>query len=355
MATTLVQFALRRSVDQVRHVAPVRPRHARDLVAEVYRQVETDFGMLAPPVILHSPAPLPLAACWMILRETLVAPGFADRATKEVVAAAVSGGNACPYCVEVHGATLHSLAPTRADDPAMAAVANWARTSASRAGATPCAAPFPVEQTAEVIGVAVTFHYLNRMVNVFLGESPLPPRVPAGARERTRRFLGRLMRSAARRARTPGRSLDLLPAAPLPPDLSWAAGNPTVADAFARAAAVFDEAGKRCVPPAVRALVTAQLSEWDGEHPGLSRAWVTGPTAGLCADQLVAARLALLVAKASYQADESVISEFRRHYPDDRDLIELTCWASWEAARQVGRRMAAGIRAHCSGEDRRAS
>lgn len=169
-----VRTALRRSLGQIRHVTPVRPRSAPDLVDRVYRQVERDFGLLAPPVALHSPAPECLAACWLMLREALVADGQADRAAKEAVAAAVSQSNACPYCVEVHGASLHGLAGAGAAEALVAgeldsitdarirAVATWAR-----AGGRDSSSPAPTAaQLPELIGVAVTFHYLNRMVNI---------------------------------------------------------------------------------------------------------------------------------------------------------------------------------------------
>ena len=46
-------------------------------------------------------------------------------------------------------------------------------------------------------GVALTFHYLNRMVNVFLDDSPLPSGVPAPARRALMRMLGRITRPPA--------------------------------------------------------------------------------------------------------------------------------------------------------------
>src|SRR5690242_10016741 len=105
MASVFLGAARRSSLAQIRHVAPVRPGPGTDLVARVYDQVERDFGMLAPPVALHAPAPGVLAAAWLMLRETLIASGRVERAAKEAVGTAVSIGNACPYCVEVHSAT----------------------------------------------------------------------------------------------------------------------------------------------------------------------------------------------------------------------------------------------------------
>jgi len=349
----IVRTALRGAQAHVRLVSPVRPGAAGELVGRVYAQVERDFGMLAPPVSLHSPAPECLAASWMTLRETLLA-GRVDRAAKEAVAAAVSLGNSCPYCVDVHSATLFGLVRARdaaavagdrldeVADPRVRAVAVWARASGTRERAELAGAPVPAREAPQVIGTAVTFHYLNRMVNVFLAESPLPPAVPAAARGGALRLFGRVMRPAARRGFPSGDALDLLPAAPLPADLGWAAGDGSVAGAFARAAAAIEAAGARSVPAPVRELVAARLDAWDGRPPGLSRSWLEDAVAGLGAADRPAGRLALLTAVASYQVDGAVVDAFRADRPDDRALVELTSWASFAAARRVGRWLRAG-------------
>lgn len=336
---------------QIKHVSPVSFGAADGLVAQVYAQVERDFGMLAPPVTLHAPVPGLLAACWLMLRETLVAGGLADRAAKEAVATAVSLENACPYCVDVHGATLYGLTgagdATAVEagglggiaDPRLRVIGEWAgrcaRTDAK-------GLPFPAELLPEFGGVAVVFHYLNRMVNVFLTDSPFPPQVPATIRPRLKRLTGRLLRPVARRTPAPGAALDLLPAAPLPDDLSWAAGSPHIARALAAAAAAIDDVGRRDVPGPVRDLVLAALADWDGDPPGLSRGWADAATSGLPAADRPAGRLALLTALASYQVDESVVADFRRDRPDEGRLIGLTSWAAMAAARRVAGRLPSG-------------
>ena len=348
MVTALLQKALRRSLDQVRHVSPVRVGGPDDTVARVYQQAERDFGMLAPPVALHSPAPGPLAASWMMLRESLLADGLVPRATKEAVAAAVSLGNSCPYCITVHATTLSALlgTPTGAavsaddidaiPDPRTRAIARWARRSASRPDSHAGEVPFTRDQAPELAGVAVTFHYLNRMVDIFLADSPLPPNVPGAARGSALRMLGRFMGYAARADHQPGASLELLPAAPLPEDLAWAAGSPHIADAFARASAAIEAAGRQYVPASVRAVLHARLTRWDGGPPGLSRAWVQDEVSSLPAEDRAAGRLVLLTALASYQVDQQVIDAFRWHQPGDQALVATTSWASMAAARQVG-------------------
>jgi len=334
MVARLVRLAVRRSLRDTRHVKVVPPRKAGGVVAQVYRQVEHDFRMLAPPVALHSAAPEALAASWMILRETLLAQGVADRASKEAVATGVSVANACPYCADVHGMTLSAMADTAGRSELEA----WAQESGTAATAGP--PPFPPEQAPELIGVAVAFQYYNRMVNVFLRDSPFPSHVPESAKPKARQVLGGVLRPSADGAQ-PGASLDFLPAAPLPEDLSWARGNASVADAFARAYAAVEAVGVRSVPESVRTLVHSRLSTWDGQAPGISRSWVEEAVAGLPEADRPAGRLALTIVHASYQVDEDLVDAFRATAPGDDTLIELAAWASMAAARRISTWLAA--------------
>jgi AhpD family alkylhydroperoxidase len=333
------------SVTHIRHVTPVPPRAATGLVERVYRQMEADFGMVAPPLMLHAPAPAALAACWSILRETLLVPGLARRDDKEAVAAAVSLSNRCPYCVDVHGTALagltpgadaRSLATDRMDaiaEPRLGELARWARASGT-GNRRPT--PFPRALAPEFIGVAVTFHHINRMVNIFLCDSPFPP-VPPAVLGVVRRGATRIMRGMASRQATPGGSAELLPAAPLPHHLAWASGAPHIATAFARASATIDAGGVRAVPARVRQLVHAQLAGGPGAPPGpRSREWLDRAVAGLPELERPAGRLALLAALASYQVTDRHVAEFRGTGQDDATLVELTSWASLTAARHIG-------------------
>lgn len=349
MGTFLARATRRITLSHIQYVAPVTPRDATGLVSRVYDSVERDFGMLAPPVSLHSPAPEPLAASWMILRETLIADSPASRAAKEAIAAAVSAANTCPYCVDVHGATLVGLlrgqdsAAVVADrlddiaDPELRAVARWARSTGVPAQEVRHPAAFPAELIPDYVGVAVTFHYYNRMVNVFLPESPVPTQLPDTARRRVMKVAARLMGTLARRAAKAGTSLSLLPPAPLTADLAWAAGRANIATAFAAASAAVERAGERAVPPRVRQLILDRLRPGADQRPGLSpRPWLDEATAGLPEEEVPAARLALLIAFASYQVSETVVNDFRALHPGDDTLVEFASWVAFTVARHIG-------------------
>lgn len=345
MSSLFARTTRRITLAHIRHVPVIPPSRASGLVARVYRQVEEDFGLLAPPVALHAPAPDHQAAAWTILRETLIVEGEVGRAAKEVVAAAVSLANSCPYCVDVHGATLSGLtegpdaAHVMADrlemvsDSALRELARWARASSPAGVRHPVPAPFPRSHAAELVGVAVTFHYYNRMVNVFLRDSPLPPvrgRARAVARGVAARMMGRLARVPA----PPGASTGLLPSAPLPADLRWAAGHPHIAAAMSRAAAVFDEGGKRTVPARVRRLVGDLLPSGGPPLSG-GGSWFDDAVSTLPTAERAAGRLALSVALASYRVSDATVDAARGPL-NDGSLIALASWSSFTAARRAG-------------------
>jgi hypothetical protein len=330
---------------QVRHVHP----DGRDpRTAAVRHQIVRDFGALVPPYLLHLPAPDVACAAWTIGREPLFGRRV-SRARKEAVAAAVSLTNACPYCVDVHTTGLQALTygapaaavdvenPDQIADPALRDVVMWARATRTPDAPILRQPPFDDEEAPELIGTAVAFHYINRMVNIFAAESPFPM-----ATKRTERLLKALavpiFRKLMKRDVRPGDSLDLLPPASLPADLSWAQADPIIADAYGRASAAFETAGQRVLPAQVRQLVRERLADWRGEDPGLSRGWVDGAVGELATQHRPLGRLALLTALASYQIDTQVLDDARNHLQPaaDETLVAAAAWASFTAARRTG-------------------
>ncbi|SDJ97650.1 alkylhydroperoxidase AhpD family core domain-containing protein [Actinopolyspora mzabensis] len=299
---------LRSAGMRTKHVSPVRPESASGVVAEVYRQTERDFGMLAPPITLHSPSPELLAAAWCMLRETLLVPGFAGRAAKERIATAVSEANSCPYCVAVHGSLADAL-PASSPSPHSAPVAEERP-----------------EVTTELTAVATTFHYLNRMVNVFLDDSPLPRGAPRAAIG----MLGRVLRS--RSASPPGESLALLPPSDRAAELPSEGCHERIAETTARAHAVIERAGKSSVPIAVRDMLHTVLPRYDSDYR-MNFSWLQDCLTELRPGDRPAGRLALLTALESYRVDERTVLDYRATGADDAALIELTAWAAYVAAR----------------------
>jgi AhpD family alkylhydroperoxidase len=337
-----------RGTKRVRYVRPIRPEAASGLVATVYEQLRRDFQLFAP-MTLSSPVPPLLAARWMMLRETLLA-GAVPRVQKELVAAAVSKANECPYCVAAHELMLRggrevqaaeAIAAGAIDaiaDPKLRALATWGLKTRSPDDPALRDPPFERKDGPEFVGTAVAFHTINRIVDVFLEKSPFS--MPSGLQWTAHLLLSPVAATFARRlvSLSPhaGDSIVLLPDAALPRDLAWAEQNPVVSAAFARAASVIDSVGASVLPEDVRAAVVDSVARWRGEPMGLSRTWVEEPIKRLHATKRPAARLALLAALASFQVDAEVVASFRESSPGDDALVGTVTWAAFTAARRVG-------------------
>ncbi|WP_083449153.1 MULTISPECIES: carboxymuconolactone decarboxylase [Actinoplanes] len=303
--------------------------------------------IVVPPALLHSPSPDVLAAYWAICREPLTPAGVAGRTVKEAVAAAVAVATICPYCADMHTVGLYELSgerdaeaiaqdrPAEIGDDRLRGIVEWAR-SAHLADGPPLPAGVSAAERAELVGVVVGFHYLSRMVNVFLSSFLLPPGLGPRSRRRLKQGLSRVLRPTVRGEHPAGLANGLLAPAARRPDAGWAAGNPVIADATARAYRTFESAGARSLDPEVRRLVLARLDRWDGEDTGLSTRWCEDLIDGLAPPLRPAARLALLTALASYQVGAEVVEEFRERHPADGTLIDVTAWASFAAARRIG-------------------
>ncbi|PZV92791.1 alkylhydroperoxidase AhpD family core domain-containing protein [Micromonospora phaseoli] len=342
MGILLARLTNRVTQGHIEHLRPVPARTAPPLVRRVYRQLAREFGLLAPPITLHAAAPPVLGACWLMLREALLCDGPVDRDTKEAVAAAVSLANRCPYCVQVHGSALRGLlrgpdSAAVADDriaeiaePRLREIAAFFRHGG--AGPPVTTARLDATELAHLVGVAVLFHYLNRMVNVFVAPSPLPA-VPSPAAGAVRWLAAVMMGRLARRGGAPGRQLDLLPPAAPPPDLSWARPDPTLHAAFARAYAAIDGAAEPAVPSSVRRLLPELLA---GQRTITDPGEVEAALDGLPVRDRSAGRLALTIAFFSYRVTDPMVASYRRYDPADRRLLELAAWASLTAARAAG-------------------
>src|SRR5262249_28813966 len=97
-----------------------------------------------------------------------------------------------------------------------------------------------------------------------------------------------------------------------------------------------DDLSGAFVPEEARATVLEHVGRWRGEAMGPSRAWVEDAILPVAEHVRPAARLALLVALASYQVDDEVVSSFRKQSPSDEALLGTVAWAAFTAARRVG-------------------
>ncbi len=322
----------------IRYIKFFHPVSGDSLSGKVLAQVRKEFGAEVEPLTLHRPVPELLAGAWMACRETLLA-GSGGRDAKELIATAVSTINRCHYCVDAHSIMLmessgldyqEALADQKLND-----IAAWASDTLTPGSSILHSPPFSDAEAPACIGTAVFFHYINRMVTILLGNSPLP--FSSGIPKKVSLHLAAwFFGGAIRVEKAPGASLDLLPEAPLPDDMSWAKSSFEIAGAFARFANAIEYAGERSLSEEVRADVSKSARKWDGSNPVMNDGWYEEEISRLQGADKDAGRLAFLTAFAPYKVDKATVRAFSEHFPGDDILISALAWSSFTAARRIG-------------------
>jgi hypothetical protein len=304
-------------------------------------QAALDFGMVPPPIAVHKTNNDIYASSWACLRETLVV-GEVPRYFKEAVAAGTSEANKCPYCIDAHSMMFDIYKPGKSEHPsqeksfhAMNAeeLQNWARACFSPAGSRP-KRPFPKKLQAEIVGTAVFFHYLTRIVTIYLGDSlilrklnwSVPLMMP---------FMRLVMGLNDRRSKTPGASQ--LKDVPRNGGPEWA-DKDNVKIAFAQFQNVLEDNIHKVLDITVIEFINSFLSTWERVSDSLSKSWVNTylddwPEQGSLIKQQ--ARFMLLTIGSPYM----IVDKDKEYLIEEMGYINLfamTAWASLGAALKTG-------------------
>ena len=340
------------SLKTMRFVHAISRRKATGLAARVYDMIEEEF-FINGSLSSRSKVPTLMAAIWTAGRESVLVDDRLDRTTKEAMNAVLSQVNDCPYCGDMlislvhagghHEAASNIFAESEADigDDVLRTRLAWVKTVASRGTERHPPPPFTAEELPEAIAALMAMSDINRFSHVVMNGSPVTaPLGVQGVKRAALRLFGGELRATHTERLTPGRALSLLPPASLPPDLRWAVPNPRIADALARWTATVEREASGVVAPAVRDLVASNLQRWNGELMPISRSWVDAEVLGLDGQDRAIARLALVLAKAPYQVDETIAESVLSEDRCEERFIRILAWASFCGARRFARRMA---------------
>ena len=340
------------SLQTMRYVHAISRRTATGLVAQVYEMIEEDF-FINGSLTSRSKVPRLMAGIWTAGRESILVDDHLDRTTKEAMNAALSQVNDCPYCGDmlislVHAGGKHEAASyifaeneAHISNSTLGKRLSWVKSVATPGTKMDTPVPFTAEQLPEAIAALMAMSDINRFSHVVMDGSPVS--APLGlqsVKAAALRLFGGELRATHVKALTPGRALRLLPPAPLPKDMQWATPNPRIADALARWAAVVELEASCAVSTEVREFVVHNLQHWDGALMPLSRSWVDSEVAALTGQDRAIARLALVLAKAPYQLDETLVEEVLREDRSEERFIRVLAWASFSGARRFAERIA---------------
>src|SRR5215471_16779214 len=340
------------SLRTMRYVHAIPRRKATGLVAQVYDMIEEDF-FINGSLISRSKVPALMAGIWTAGRESILVDDHLDRTTKEAMNAVLSQVNDCPYCGDmlvslVHAGGKHDEAlsifsenEAQITNTQLRNRLSWVKSIATPGSNLNMPFPFTAKELPEAIAALMAMSDINRFSHVVMDGSPVsaPLGLPS-LKALALRLFGSQLRSTHVKPLTPGRALPLLPPAPLPTDMEWASTNPRIADSLARWAAVVEHEASCVVSTEVRELVVRNLKCWNGELMPLSRSWVDSEVSMLTGQDRAIARLALVLAKAPYQVDETLVDDVLSADRCEERFIRILAWASFSGARRFAQRIA---------------
>ena len=333
---------------KIKYINYIDPSNATGLIADIYTQMKRDFGRVVEPVALHSIIPELLASNWSVLRETNVIEDKAKRNVKDAIATTVSKINKCPWCIDAHTIMLIGLRSQKVakaieneylsliKDTKMRSIVEWAlanRTPNAKIINNP---PFTFDEAPEIIGTAIYYHYVNKMVSVLLNETPLPTKA-SSLKPFMKKIAALKFSTALKRPKKAGESLKFIDSFNLVKDLFWASENKRIAVTFTAHKKIVEKLAEKYVPTEVQTIVIKTIEEWKGEDPGISRGWVERYISNLREPLKPVARLSLLTAISPYQIDDETINSYKQFNPEDEALLSTLSWASFVTAIRIGK------------------
>lgn len=308
---------------------PPRPAKSKGLNQLVYAQMRRDF-MVAAPFVLHSEIPELLAGAWSLVRETLFV-GNIDRGSKETVAWAVSKANQCPFCVDAH------FAAVRASNNKNDKLALWAESTADSQAPMLSSPPF-TEFPAEYIGTAVAFHYLNRMVSVFLDKKMMP--VPDLLDGMTDVMAKVMMSGMIRKGKYSniGDSLKLLPDtdASLSWTPTWAESSTHVSDSLAGWSSIIESVMRLHFTERFIKTASEKIDSWIGGSALNNGQVYTDVGDAFSASDLPCAEIVLCTVYSPYRITDAMLEDALQSTGSRQALLALVAWAAQRAARRCG-------------------
>ena len=227
---------------QIKNIKYVQNRKAQGKLKQLYKHIELNFGKVAEPFVLHSLNEKLAAGVWAMLYETVLAEGKVKRSLKEAIATCVSEINICSYCVDAHSIMIFGTEKTLQDN--ISNIKNgkteakskedkiilWAMNNLNFEHPIILNPPFSKEEAPEIIGTAALFHYINRMVTLFAGDTPLPT-------NKMRNFVFNIASKfifgkAIRKEKKAGASLIFIDETIIHDGFEWASGNSEIQKAF---------------------------------------------------------------------------------------------------------------------------
>ncbi len=327
------------------YINSIKPSQATGTVKEVYGQLKSEMGDVVEPISLHALTPDLLKGIWGILRETVVVEDKVKRTVKEAVGAAVSASNDCPYCVDAHTIMILGLKdkvvanailkkkPDIIPDESTRKIVDWSFETRNFDSEIIKNPPFSKEKAPEIIGTAVFFHYLNRMVTIFLGPTILPMNV-SFLKGVMKAMAAKMFSGVLQKEKKPGEVKgDMV----VSPDFPWSTNSSRISYMFSYFQHVLGSFSEKNIPEEVQAFMKVQIENWNGEDMPNSNEKLDLIMSNLSEENHLMAKMLYLTAFSPHRLRHHHFEDFKLSYAASDDyLLSMLAWSSFSIATKIG-------------------
>ena len=328
MKTTLKSVINEKSAHDVKYLKTYGIKDAHGIIKKINLQIDKDL-IIVPPNSLSTPSERVHPLRWAGIREFLAVENHIPRVTKEAIAATISELNNCPYCEEAHETAIAALGDKAVIDEKIKAIIVWSQNTRNPDAEIIKNPPFKITEAPEIIGTALLFHSINRLVSIFVSESLLPGILSNKYIKKTAlKFAAKtIVKSFVEKELEAGDSLQFIEHRTVLKHLQWAKSLPAYGQIFTAIDSVLKDIEKDIIPPTSARILKEAIDVWQGEDMPLGRSWLVDRTKDVSENEKPVTALILLAAFAPYTITENDIQSFKKSNPSDKDLLETCYWS----------------------------
>ena len=309
-------------------------------IKKINKQINNDFGLVGP-LTLSSVSKNVHAIRWANLREVFTVNTYVNRLEKEIIARGISQANKCSYCVDVHNASIASIGDQKTPiginekarktiaDTRINALTEWSLNTKKPDANIIKNPPFNKNEATEIIGTALVFHSTNRLVDIFLEDSPLPKFIANSIFKKLALNIASktLFKGMVSKKVIAGDSLEFISSELHLNTPNWAKSVPLYAKTLIARNQLINSIEKEIIPEQIVRLFKTKVNDWKGEEMPLGRNWINEILSPVDITHTPIAKLIFLSAYTPHTITEKDISEFRQTNQSDKELVDICYWA----------------------------
>ena len=350
MLRTIEKKVMQQNGNAIKYLTVQNIKNATNInIKNINMQIDRDFG-LAGPLTLSTPSLRVHAVRWAVARESFIVETNVKRVNKEIVAACVAQLNKCPYSEDAHSTSIMSCDDAKTGDAIInrtwkeldnkktKQLINWSLQTRNPHASIIKNPPFSIDEAPEIIGTALAFHSTNRLVNIFLEESPLPSFLTGKLLKKIALKIASktLFKSMVSNNAMAGDGLQFIQDHPIHKSIEWSKAIPAFSKVLAAEEILLKDIEEDTIPEKLRDLFKNEVTQWEGEEMPLGRGWLNEILINLDENELRVGRLLFLAAFAPYTITKNDINAFRKVKPTDKELIETCFWAIQTVTNKIG-------------------